>query len=324
MPYREETDSDDDDGTPWPNHAAAALIAAIDDVSDLAEFRPRPAQVHRPLGALLAAYTDPDQGREARELIATWRALDDLAAAVQAGRRPDMAGRRVSVKIDADPAPFVRGPATAALAAKGFARELESADAKMNGLVQAGLALAPAMVPLGAAAIPAIAGLTAELGAARRGQGVAALAFHGIGDALDAVNAYHLDPTEKNLEAMNTALAGIGPAGAEFVTFLDSLRPRLEELQALARAGMFPGLEDGIRSLLGLMPELETLVSSVATEMGKLASEAGKDLAGPELAGVLRLHLTRGRADPLGARSHAGQRHRGAGEHGDRIRATVE
>ncbi len=193
-----------------------------------------------------------------------------------------MADRRVSVKIDADPSAFVRGTTEAGLAAKAFSKELESADKHMNGLVQAGFALAPAMVPLGAAAIPAVAGLTAELGAATAAVGVAALAFHGIGDALDAVNKYHLDPTEKNLEAMHAALQDLGPAGAEFVRFLDGLRPKLEELQALARDGMFPGLEDGIRSLLGIMPELETLVSGLATEMGKLASEAGKDLAGPQ------------------------------------------
>lgn len=191
-----------------------------------------------------------------------------------------MVGRRVSVAIDADVNPFVRGLTKAGLAAKGFASELDSADSRMSNLVQTGIALAPALVPLSAAVVPAIAGLATQLGAAATAAGVAVLAFQGVGDALKAVNTYHLLPTEQNLQKMQDALNSLGPAGADFVMFLDSLRPQLEGLQNVARAGLFPGMEDGIRAALTMLPQATSLVQSLATEMGNLTREAGMGLGG--------------------------------------------
>src|SRR5690348_14149277 len=149
-----------------------------------------------------------------------------------------MVERRVAVEIDAKVSPFVRGLSEAAAAAKGFSSELQSADGRMANLVQTGLALAPALVPLGAAAVPAVAGLSQQLGLAAAAAGVAALAFNGIGTALDAVNKYQLDPTAAHLKAMNIALEQVGPAGAQFVQFLQQMRPELSSLQDVAREGM--------------------------------------------------------------------------------------
>jgi hypothetical protein len=193
-----------------------------------------------------------------------------------------MTERKVSVGVDANVSPFVRGMTTASAAAKGFAHELESADSQLSRMVQASLALAPALVPLGAAGVPAVAGLATQLGFAAGAAGTAVLAFQGIGDALDAVNKAQLEPTEANLEKMRQALDAIGPAGAEFVLFLQGIRPELQELQNLARQGMFPGFEDSITALLTRAPEVESVVSDIAETMGDLARRAGQDLAGPE------------------------------------------
>src|SRR5690348_4107435 len=193
-----------------------------------------------------------------------------------------MVERRVAVEVDANVSPFVRGLGEAAAATKGFAHELESADSRFSALIQTGLALAPALVPLGAAAVPAVAGLTQQLGLAAAAAGVAALAFNGVGDALDAVNKYQLDPSAANLEKMRQALDAVGPAGAHLVQFLESLKPDLESLQNIAREGLFPGVEEGVTHLLGLMPQVQRLVSTIATTLGDLTAQGGAHLSTPD------------------------------------------
>jgi hypothetical protein len=86
----------------------------------------------------------------------------------------------------------------------------------------------------------------------------------------------------KNLQAMQAALDNLGPAGAEFARFLDQLEPELRSLQLIARAGMFPGFEEGIKSLLPLLPQVRQVVADIATELGGLGADAGKSLGGPK------------------------------------------
>lgn len=190
-----------------------------------------------------------------------------------------MPNRRVSVFVDAEVSPFVRGMATAGVAAKGFAHELESADSRMANLVQSGLALAPALVPIGAAAVPAIAGLTTQLGFAVAAAGTAALAFSGVGDALDALNKAQLEPTAANIEKAREAFDELGPAGQEFVVYLDDLLPKLQTLQDVAQAGLLPGVTEGIDSLLSRLPQVRDIISEIADTSGDLIAAAGDNLA---------------------------------------------
>lgn len=68
--------------TPDLNHTAAALIDALDDMTDLPEFR---HGLRKSIGYWsLMADADKNDHRPAVELIAAWRALDNLAAAVAA------------------------------------------------------------------------------------------------------------------------------------------------------------------------------------------------------------------------------------------------
>ena len=99
----------------------------------------------------------------------------------------------------------------------------------------------PALVPVGAAAVPAIAGLANQLGFAAAGAGVAAVAFKGVGDALKAVNDYahradRREPARSSRETMKT----LGPAGREFVMFLQELRPQMQELAEHRAGGPVP------------------------------------------------------------------------------------
>lgn len=192
-----------------------------------------------------------------------------------------MANRRVSVQVDADVSPFVRGLTTAGATAKGFARELESADSRMANLVQSGLALAPALVPIGAAAVPAIAGLTTQLGFAVAAAGTAVLAFSGVGDALDALNKAQLEPTAANIEKAREAFDKLGPAGQDFVVFIDDLLPKLQTLQDAAQEGLLPGVEGGISTLLSRLPQVRDIIGEIAETSGDLFAEGATELAGP-------------------------------------------
>src|SRR6478752_3281585 len=189
-----------------------------------------------------------------------------------------MTNRRVSVTVDADVNPFVRSLATGSAAAKSFARDLESADGRMANLVQTGLALAPALVPLGAAAIPVLAGLTNQLGATAAAAGVTVLAFQGVGDALTALNDYQIEPSEAHFKKLQKTMDALGPAGQVFVRTLQDLRPELQAFQDEAQQEMFPGLTKSIRELFQLAPEVEHIIGTIAGTVGDLAADAGDGL----------------------------------------------
>jgi hypothetical protein len=139
--------------------------------------------------------------------------------------------------------------------------------------------LGPALIPLSAAAIPALTGALAGMGAAAGAVGVTLLAFNGIGDALKAIDKAQLQPTVENLQAMQVALEKLGPAGAEFARFLDGLEPQLHDLQNVARAGLFPGVEDGINELLSRLPLVRQVVADLSSGLGDLARDAGRSLS---------------------------------------------
>lgn len=142
-----------------------------------------------------------------------------------------------------------------------------------------------ALIPLGAGALPALAGITAGLGAAAGALGVTILAVHGLGDALKALDAYQLEPTAANLAKVQDQFHKLGPAGVEFITYLDKLEPKLQDLQMLARQGLLPGLEDGIDSMLQRLPQVKTTISDIAVVLGGIAADAGKNLGGPKFDG---------------------------------------
>lgn len=192
-----------------------------------------------------------------------------------------MADRSVKVTLRGDISDFNRAMVGAAATAKVFTRSLDTSTDRMQNLVQTSLALGPALVPIGAAAIPAVAGLTNQLAFASAGAGVAAVAFQGVGDALDAVNDYSLEPTTENFGKMQQALATLGPAGQHFVQVLQELRPEMQRLQDVAQEGLFPGLEASINDLMSRLPQLEDIVSEIATAVGDLMAEAGDNLADP-------------------------------------------
>ncbi len=193
-----------------------------------------------------------------------------------------MVDRSVTVRLRGDISDFNRAMLSASASAKAFARELDTGNDRMATLVQTGLALGPALVPLGAAAIPALSGMTNQLAFATAAAGTAILAFNGVGDALKATNEYAVEPSIANYEKMQETLSKLGPAGRDFVDVLQRLRPQLQGLQDTAQAELFPGLSDGIEAVMERAPQVERIVGEIAGALGDLSAEAGEALAGPE------------------------------------------
>jgi tetratricopeptide (TPR) repeat protein len=160
--------------------------------------------------------------------------------------------------------------------------DLNQYTGRLALITQAAAALGPGIVTIGAAGIPMVTALAGEVGALAGSVGVAVLAFNGMGDALKSLNDYQAEPTAENFQAMRVELEKLGPDGAHFIRFLDGLEPQLRSLQMTARAGLLPGVEEGITSLLTKLPQVRRIVSEMASVMGELAGDAGKSLAGPE------------------------------------------
>lgn len=160
--------------------------------------------------------------------------------------------------------------------------EIDHMSGRLRLMADAALTLGPALIPLGAATIPVLTAAMAGLGSAAGALGVTVLAFKGLGDGLKALDKAQLEPTAANLHALQLQMEKLGPAGAEFVHFLDGLEPQLKELQNVARAGLFPGVEDGITSLLERLPQVRRIVADLSEGMGNLARDAGQSLGGPE------------------------------------------
>jgi hypothetical protein len=165
--------------------------------------------------------------------------------------------------------------------ARGTDSDINKLTGRLALFRDAALILGPAGIPLGAAGVGGLIGVTAQLGALAGGLGVTLLAVQGLGDGLKALDAYQLDPTTENLAKLNQQMEALGPSGEHFVRFLDSLEPELKSLQQAARDGLLPGAEEGIDRLLQRLPELKSLIGGFADTLGDLSADAGKALGGP-------------------------------------------
>lgn len=191
-----------------------------------------------------------------------------------------MATRKERVILDLDARPYVRGLATAGAATSAFVKNLDTADSRMGNIVQTALALAPALVPIGGAGVTAVAGLSTQLGFAVAGMGAMVLGTAGVGDALEALNTYQLEPTTENLEKLQDSLRGLGPEAREFVLFLDEITPKLQRLRREAQSEWLPGVESGLDDLLdNRLPAARRIIEQLSRGSGVLAAQAGAELS---------------------------------------------
>jgi hypothetical protein len=157
--------------------------------------------------------------------------------------------------------------------------DLNQYTGRLSLLATAATTLGPALLPIGAVAVPAVTALAGGLGATVGAVGTAVLAFHGLGDALKAVDAYQLEPTAANLEKVRKTLGQLSPAAQDFVMRLDQLEPSLNRLRTIAQEGLLPGVGEGLDEVMTLLPDVETVIDRISHELGHLASDAGASLA---------------------------------------------
>ena len=163
-------------------------------------------------------------------------------------------------------------------------REIDKYSGRFSALADMALTLGPALVPIGAVGIPAVAGLASQFGFAAIGAGTAIGAFQGVGDALKAMNTAHLEPTTANLQAAQQAMDEISPSAQAFVKQLQSMVPELKALRDTAAANMFPGLTEGLQSMETVLPKVQRIVGAVSGELGQIGADAGASLASPRWA----------------------------------------
>lgn len=88
-------------------------------------------------------------------------------------------------------------------------------------------------------------------------------------------------------DAYEAALARLSAPARQFVEFLVGLQPRLRQVQATAAAGLFPGLETSIRTLLPVVDDLEPIIGDTAKALGDLSVEGANLVASPGFRGDL-------------------------------------
>lgn len=192
--------------------------------------------------------------------------LDDLD---KTSKRTDGSQRRTSQSVDQ----------TGRSAARA-SREIDRYSGRLRLAVDAVLALGPAAVSTGALALPALAGIAAQLGAIALAGGTAIVAFSGVGDALTAVNDAAIDPTTKNLVAARDALEQLGPHAQQFVGEMQRLRPTLDGFSDAAGAGLFPGLVAAFDRLDAVAPRLEGVLEAIGGATGDLVDDFAAGVSG--------------------------------------------
>lgn len=169
-----------------------------------------------------------------------------------------------------------------AASARDGGQEIDRFSGRLRLLADAAAVLGPGLAPIGAVAVPAVAGLANQMGLAALATGTAVVAFQGVGSALDALNKAQLEPTEANLEAARQAMEQISPAARNFVVELDDMGQRLETVRNAAARGLFPGLTEGLDASKKALPEVRNLFEQVAGAVGRLGEMTGKSLGSGE------------------------------------------
>ena len=161
-------------------------------------------------------------------------------------------------------------------------RDLDSYSGRLGLLASSIGAVGPAAIPIVGIAIPAVTGLASSLGFAAVAGGTAILAFQGVGDALDAMNKAHLEPTEANLEKAREAMRRLSPDAQQLILKLQSMRGEFRELREASGSGIFPGANAALDAFETRLPIVEKILRRISGAAGDALREGGESLAGPE------------------------------------------
>jgi hypothetical protein len=162
--------------------------------------------------------------------------------------------------------------------------DIDKFSGRLRLIADAALILGPALVPIGAVAVPAVTGLASAFGFAAVGATTASVAFQGVGDALEAMQKARLEPTVANLQAAREAMQQISAPAREFVNELVNMGPAFRAVRDAAAEGLFPGLTASLDDVERVLPRVASLFNAVGTALGDLSADAAQSLAGPEWA----------------------------------------
>ncbi len=133
------------------------------------------------------------------------------------------------------------------------------------------VALVSAIGPAVGALVAVPSGMTAIVQAAA----TVKLAFFGIADALSAL-------ASGDAEKIAAAMEKLGPAAQSFATALFNLKPKLDELRAVAAAGLLPGVEEGMLAAVQSFGVFRAIIGDTAVVLGNFARNLGEAIGSPE------------------------------------------
>lgn len=206
------------------------------------------------------------------------------AAATRAAQAAlnDLDGTTVKTDRDMDRLGSQSGSlAKTAVQSRNLNREIDRTSGRLRLLVDAAVLLGPALVPIGAVAVPAVTALATQFGAAALGVGAAVVAFQGVGDTLKAVNDAAIEPSAENLDKARMAMAQLSPEARDLVRQLQDMRPAFEGLRNAAAAGLFPGLSSALDDLDAVLPNVERILFRIGDAAGGLGEDLGEALTSP-------------------------------------------
>lgn len=157
--------------------------------------------------------------------------------------------------------------------------QIDRYSGRLKLVAQATALIGPAAVPIGAIGVPAVAGLGAAVGVTAASVLTLVASFQGVGDALEALNEYQLDPTVANFEAAQDALARLAPETRRFVQEANQFRPLLDDLRDAGAEELFPGLTRSLDSLVQRAPDVQRFLAATGRELGDLAAADAASIA---------------------------------------------
>ena len=153
---------------------------------------------------------------------------------------------------------------------------LDSYSGRVSLLAQAGAVLGPALLPIGAVAVPALTGLATAATAGAVAGGTLLTAMVGVGDAVQAMNDQALDPSRANMEKLRAAMDQLGPEARHFVREFAAFRPVLSDIRDSAAAGWFPGLIESLDDFEGLAPRVADMFEDIGEAGGRMVAETAE------------------------------------------------
>lgn len=226
------------------------------------------------------------------------RAGADLSVAEQQQRLIELQtqGQRLAQDKTAADAKGVEGSTQVTSAQDALHTALERVAAAQQSVANSAAAIVQAQVKEGDAAVAVARAQESgarSVAAAQQSVVTATRALEGAQASAAAQTAAQAAQTAN----LNKAMDALSPSGQQFAHFInDDLKPKIKELQATAQAGLLPGVEQGLKNMMPLMPEIKGLVGDISHTLGDMVANIGAALNNPFWRGFIG--FIRGEASP--------------------------